>query len=333
MMEEILPNLFRITVPLPDHALKSVNSYVITAPERTLVIDTGWNRLECVEALLHGLDELGVDRSRTDLFLTHFHADHAGLAGLFAAKGSAIFCGQNELALMDHYINTSGDKNWPALRALAKPHGFPPAEMDAGIEAHAGNRYAPDRLGSLTPVKDGDILTVGDYQLRCLATPGHTPGHMSLYEPASKFLLSGDHLLGGFSPTISQWGIDEKGLASYLASLDRLAGFDISLVLPGHWSEFTDSRTRVRKTQAFHQARNAEITTLFADGKSLTTYQAASSLSWNGGRHAWVFFPFPRKWSATADTLAHLCYLRDHGSLEMTWDQGMVRWSRRKPRP
>src|SRR5262245_32923629 len=51
MAEEILPSLYRIVVPLPGNPLKEVNSYVITASERNLVIDTGMNRPECLEAL------------------------------------------------------------------------------------------------------------------------------------------------------------------------------------------------------------------------------------------------------------------------------------------
>ena len=47
MAEEVYPSLFRIRVPLPDSPLKELNSYVLTARDRNLVIDTGMNRVEC----------------------------------------------------------------------------------------------------------------------------------------------------------------------------------------------------------------------------------------------------------------------------------------------
>ena len=102
MPVEILPNIYKIAVPLPDHALRSVNSYVILSDDRNLVIDTGWNRIACLEALLQGLEAIGADRSRTDLFLTHLHADHAVLAG---GRGG----GDVDLRLARHVVPT-GDR-------------------------------------------------------------------------------------------------------------------------------------------------------------------------------------------------------------------------------
>lgn len=328
MFEEILPNIFRITIPLPEHPLKTMNSYVIIARERCLVIDTGWNRFECVEALLDGLEKIGVNLARTDLFLTHIHADHAGLIGLFQKNRAKIFCGRGDLEFMDYYINTSKHKDWQSLRILAKPHGFSAAEIDAAIDVLTGNRYAPDCSDNIIPVEDNDIILVGNYKLHCIATPGHTLGHMCLYEPESKILFSGDHLLGEFSPTISQWNLSDNNLANYLASLDKLAGYAVDKVLPGHWDIFTNCHARINETKAYHQRRNAEILELFDDEKAMTAYQVASSISWNKKYHEWVFFSISQKWGAIADTLSHLCYLRDQGVLNLNIDQHHVTWNK-----
>ena len=61
MIEEIQPNLFRNEIPLPNNPLKYTNSYVIRAADRSLIIDTGLNRLECLEAMEAGLRELDLD--------------------------------------------------------------------------------------------------------------------------------------------------------------------------------------------------------------------------------------------------------------------------------
>ena len=44
MCEEILPNLFRLKIPLPESPLKYLNSYVIRDVKRSMIIDTGLNR-------------------------------------------------------------------------------------------------------------------------------------------------------------------------------------------------------------------------------------------------------------------------------------------------
>jgi metal-dependent hydrolase (beta-lactamase superfamily II) len=84
MSEKILPNLYRIKVPLPGSPLKATNSYVIKGTERSLIIDTGWNREDCMTALISGLKECGVDSSQADFFVTHMHADHSGLVSTLA---------------------------------------------------------------------------------------------------------------------------------------------------------------------------------------------------------------------------------------------------------
>lgn len=326
MFEELLPDIFRITIPLPGHPLKTVNSYIITSKERNLIVDTGWNRFDCAETLLDGLDALGINLSRTDVFLTHMHADHAGLIDLFTKHHSKIFCGQADITHIDHFINTSNDENWPILRALATPHGFSPEEIAAGIDAHSGNRYKPSHTNNLFPIKDQDKIIIGNHTLSCVAAPGHTLGHTCLYDPARRILFSGDHLLGQLSPTLSQWSLTDKNLANYMTSLQHFADYAVDLVLPGHWDEFLDFHVRLRETLAYHQQRNAEIVALFSDGKLRNAYQVAASISWNLKHNEWIFFPITRKWSAVADTIAHLCYLRDQGLLTMKMTQHEITW-------
>ena len=78
MVTEMMKNIYRIEVPLPKNPMKLLNSYLIRGKERSLIIDTGFNRPECREAMMSALDELHVDFDSTDIFLTHLHADHSG---------------------------------------------------------------------------------------------------------------------------------------------------------------------------------------------------------------------------------------------------------------
>jgi hypothetical protein len=51
MIVEVLPNLFRVEAPLPG-TLRAINSYVAKAERRSLIIDTGMDRDECVSACI-----------------------------------------------------------------------------------------------------------------------------------------------------------------------------------------------------------------------------------------------------------------------------------------
>ncbi|MBP1735780.1 MAG: Zn-dependent hydrolase, glyoxylase [Deltaproteobacteria bacterium] len=76
MVEEIAAGLYKVGIPLSGSPLKALNSYVVKGAERSLVIDTGWNREECLNAMQAGLTSLGVNLRKTDFFITHMHSDH-----------------------------------------------------------------------------------------------------------------------------------------------------------------------------------------------------------------------------------------------------------------
>ena len=73
---EILPGIYRIPVPLTGNPLKELNSYVIRGNgngDRNVLVDTGFRREECRNAVLEGLKLLGIRMEDTDILLTHLH--------------------------------------------------------------------------------------------------------------------------------------------------------------------------------------------------------------------------------------------------------------------
>ncbi len=90
MIEEIVPNLYRAEIPLPRSPLKWLNSYIVKGGDRFLIIDTGFNRQECLDAMNASLQKLGVDLNKTDFFITHLHADHMGLVGTLARTAQSL---------------------------------------------------------------------------------------------------------------------------------------------------------------------------------------------------------------------------------------------------
>ena len=98
MIEEVCKNIYRIGVALPGNPLRELNSYFLRGDDRDLLIDTGFRRPVCREALQAGLDELGSDPARRDVLCTHLHSDHSGMADLFAGPGRRIYMGRTDLA-------------------------------------------------------------------------------------------------------------------------------------------------------------------------------------------------------------------------------------------
>jgi glyoxylase-like metal-dependent hydrolase (beta-lactamase superfamily II) len=320
LFEEILPGLYRIKVPLPGSPLKATNSYVIKGAERSLIIDTGWNREDCMTALVSGLKECGVGLQQADFFITHMHADHAGLVSTLAVEGARIYFGWADAEV----IKSSTPEHWEKLIDFARKCGFPGEELEKAIGSHPGRRYSPNTSLNLCVSKDGDTISIGDYLFKCIETPGHTPGHICLYEPSRKIFICGDHILVDITPNITISFEERNPLKEYLMSLDKVYDLDVELVLPGHRSIFRNQKERIRELKQHHQTRLKEVTSILGKGKQ-NAFQIASQMTWDIGYKSWDLFPPAQKLFAFGEALAHLKYLEEEGEVERQIEgQGLV---------
>jgi len=309
LVEQILPNLYRIEVPLPKNPLKALNSYVIKDKERSLIIDTGMNREECKKALRAGLNELGVDLKKTDFFITHMHADHSGLVSSLAQDTSRVFCSQPDADI----INTWS--HWDSMCSHARLNGFPENLLQKVLERHPGFKYRGRGKVRFNIKKEGDVISAGNYRFHCVETPGHTKGHLCLYEPGKKILVAGDHILRDITPNISLWPDKENTLNEYLKSLNKINNFNIELVLPGHRRIFRDCKKRIEELVSHHQARADEVLSIVKKGDK-DAFQVASQMSWDLTYESWDLFPVSQKWFATGEAIAHLKYLEEKGEIQ-----------------
>jgi len=308
MCEEVLPNLFRIKIPLPESPLKYLNSYIIKGPARSLIIDTGLNRKECLEAMQKGLDTLGIDLSKSDIFITHLHADHFGLVSELATDSTNILFSRPNKELMESW------EGFGAMVAYAGQNGFPEDQLKAAIDKHPGAKYGSDWIPETKVLDDGDVIDVGVYHFKCVATPGHTMGHTCLYEPDKKILVAGDHILIDITPNIQCWSDTDNHLKHYLASLDKVNKLQVDLVLPGHRRLINNHRARIEELKKHHALRLDEVLAILQKG-SMSAFEVAAHMSWDIDCERWDQFPVAQKWFATGEALAHLRYLEEEAKV------------------
>lgn len=317
MIEEVFPGLYRIEVPLPNNPLKATNAYFVRGDSRSLIIDTGMNRPECREALFAAVRRLNINLRQTDLFVTHLHADHLGLASFFASNGASVYFNRPDAELM----TTTGF--WSVVQDRARQNGFPESELHNAINHHPGYKYSMPEPVRFTLVQEGDRLPVGEYEFECVDTPGHTWGHICLYEPRRKIFVSGDHILGAITPNISVWSDRDNPLKTYLASLDKMQNYAVDIVLPGHRSLIHNCGRRIQELKEHHRARLEEVLSILEDGPG-SAYAVASQMSWDIVASSWEDYPVAQKWFATGEALAHLRYLEEEGSLQGKTNPGGV---------
>jgi glyoxylase-like metal-dependent hydrolase (beta-lactamase superfamily II) len=320
LFEGILPGLYRINVPLSGSPLKATNSYVIKGAKQSLIIDTGWNREDCMTALVSGLKECGVDSKQADFFITHMHADHAGLVSALAGEGARIYFGRADAEI----IRSATPEHWEKQIDFARKRGFPPDELERAIGSHPGRRYSPNTSLNLCISKDGDTISIGDYLFECIETPGHTEGHICLYERGKKIFICGDHILVDITPNITLSFEGRNPLKEYLMSLDKVYDLDVELVLPGHRRIFRNQKERIRELKQHHQTRLKEVISILGKGKQ-NAFQVAAQMTWDIGYRTWDLFPPAQKWFAFGEALAHLKYLEEEGKVGREMEgQGIV---------
>ena len=219
MICEVAPNIFSIPVPLPNNPLKNLNAYLVKGEDRSLLIDTGFRQESCRQALLAGLEELGVSMENTDIFLTHLHSDHTGLAPELAVPGTQIFISSVDLRYLPGPFEGF---SWQQSDEQFLAQGFPEALLRQVAEENPAKAFAPPPFDRYIPVEEGDTFRYGGYTLEALFTPGHTPGHMCLYGREQELLFLGDHVLFDITPNITCWSDTRNALGLYKASLEKL---------------------------------------------------------------------------------------------------------------
>ena len=84
------------------------------------------------------------------------------------------------------------------------------------------------------PLDDGQILRLGDADWEVVRTPGHTPGHLSLWQPEERLVVVGD-ALSDYDVGWVNLALDgTQAAATARTSLHRLADLAPRVLLPAH---------------------------------------------------------------------------------------------------
>ncbi|MEW8986122.1 MAG: MBL fold metallo-hydrolase, partial [Bacillus sp. (in: firmicutes)] len=156
---------------------------------------------------------------------THYHSDHVGGNFYFQKNyGVKIAAHKWEAVLINHCNPEACSAEW----------------LDQPVE--------PYRVD--TKLSDNDEINTGSKSLKVLHTPGHTLGHISLFEPEDGILICGDLF---HNNDIGWINIFREGVTSIqrsLESLEKLSKLRIEKAYSGHGPQIENPHAAIDKARA-----------------------------------------------------------------------------------
>ena len=321
---EVVPGVFWACLPLPGGAAP-VNVWAIADGEGLAVVDTGVNTQKTAAAWSQMFAGAFAGRPVTRVFVTHWHPDHAGMAGWMTRKFACrLWITQLE------YLT---------CRVMAKEWGQSVSQdgisfyQNAGWDAERIDTYLacigdvrkrisapPD---SFQRMRDGDRFAIGEHDWRVVVGNGHSPEHACLYCPDLRLLISGDQVLPEVSSVLMVGPIEPNAdpVTDWMTSLAKLKRElpDDVLVLPSHQQPFRNLHARLddltrEKEHMLQRLRLAlnepkRVTDLFGDLFGSKTYSDPILFGW-----------------VTGSTIASLNHLLGRGELVKRADTAGALW-------
>lgn len=203
-------------------------TYVIADGDITLVETSA---SPSIPHILKGLNDLGIALEEiTYIILTHIHLDHAGGAGLFL-------------------------QHCPSAKVIVHPKGARHLEDPTRLIAGAKEVYGEDfdkLFNPILPIPHDKIIVKEDKTslqtsenctLTFYDTPGHANHHLSIFDPVSRGMFSGD-TVGVYYRELEQDGIEfylpstspnQFNPEAMLAAADLYESLDVKRIYFGHY--------------------------------------------------------------------------------------------------
>lgn len=291
------------------------NVYVLGAGSGApTLIDTGVATSETRAQLDEGLADAGVAIADIEqILLTHWHGDHAGLAGELQEESGATV----RAHAADAPLIGGEESAWDAMderqRDLLDEWGLPaePREELLGFLDGSLQGTPP----TVEPFEDGARFDTPEGTLEALHLPGHAAGlaGFAFEGTDGRELFSGDALLPHYTPNVG--GADvrvERPLANYLDTLAAIVDAGFARAWPGHRDPIDDPAGRAREIIVHHRERTGNVLDVLREHGPATAWTVSAHLF--GDLSAIHILHGP------GEAYAHLEHLSAHGVTERTDD-------------
>jgi hydroxyacylglutathione hydrolase len=212
-----------------------------------VLVDSGYGSDS--DVLFAQLESAGTPPAARDLVVnTHWHSDHIG---------------GNHRLQHDYHIPIAAARRDAVAVNARDPQACLAAWLDQPIEP-----YRVDR-----PIDPGDRLQAGNAEWQILATPGHTPTHLSLFQPDEGILIVGDALHDDDVGWINLALDGAQAIDEALRTIEVLASLPVRHALSGHGPAITDPAAAfARARERYEKMRSDSVRTAWHGMKRIFAY-------------------------------------------------------------
>ncbi len=187
---------------------------ILIKDQLPILIDTGFGSDS--KETVQFIKSAGIPPEELHLVVnTHYHSDHVG---------------------GNHYLQ----KNYGVKIAA---HSWDAASINTGDPEACSSEWLDQSVDPYQvdlKLSDNDHIETGSSTFQVLHTPGHTLGHISLYEPESEILICGDLF---HRDDVGWLNIFREGVSSIqrsLESIDRISTLQVKRAYSGHGPQIED---------------------------------------------------------------------------------------------
>jgi len=297
--------------------LRHVHVYALVHDGKVALFDTGMNIPETFTVLDEALATLGKTTKDIDqIFLTHFHADHCGIAGAIQKlSGAQVLLSATDERRLQY--NNRHEELIERARHFFLGQGLPQKVMENLVKIMAAFRRATIPFRVDHHLEPGVRYRLGERTLEVIGAPGHTSGQMCFYFSDEGILLAGDHVLPDITPNLSPdiFQLDYRPLRSFLEALGRVRDLPVRMVYPAHGDPFSDLKKRVDEIRVHHAERSQLIIEALR-GRGKTAFEASGDIFGTD-------LPEFDQFLALNETYVHIMELMDSGSVIMEERDGL----------
>ena len=318
-----IDDVYQIKIDVP-FQVKFVCCYIFKINGKNVLIDAGFNSPAWRKIFLQQINSIGLNIEDIDVcIITHNHLDHIGLIQEFKRKNPNLEIVMHDITNKtlkwetDKSNTEEIEKEAIEISIKMKNYGLSEEERLRIVQFFTywpklRNYQIPDKI-----VHDDDKLL---NDLEIIWTPGHSFGHICIFDAKRKYLFSGDHILSRITPHIGNFVIPDflaaeyanynfnNVLEQYLQSLDRIDSLNPEIIFPAHQEIIYNPHERISEIKEHHTNRLNEISKVIKNNP--LTPRKISQI------HFGEDLDEINSFMALSEVLGHLFYLEDLGKIE-----------------